>query len=394
MICRQCGKVLDESDQFCSNCGYSREKSLQEQQKVNETNKVKEIHKSNVIYINKAKNYEILKTQKGAFTFLIVLILGISGLLYFLMINQDTVYIEDASYSDIKQPEGVSYQNQLESINIANENDAKKHIIKDSDEEKTNCTTSEEVKTIENNIASNGGITSVILCNMNVEAAKSIEVAITNIMGMYPGLKGVLTNLVFTNQQVDFVSKYIPAFQFINSLSDINIYPWVIKNQIVINGNLYDDNHITSFASELKKGAETGYYVTNSSYESPLIYEFGHVLAFEALKRSVNYKNTLIVNASDQVTFTKLINSEINKSFYKNLVNEAYSNYSVAHPGVVFSAKDFYTKISNSAYNTDSNGEIKYENVIASAFVDLVTNGLQASPASIAVMNTVNGRLS
>ena len=335
MFCTQCGSFVDDHENYCRNCGnyvgntnqdlisddssnigseididadFSISLSEDENKSVNtESNINTNVNAS----MNQNMNYNVNPNFNNNMVYkapvkrtntAVFVCIGLAIGLFILFIIGGTFltlvggyYFSNSSYADgageilesVTKGKGkyktvIVTDNTYSKMEIHSEEDADKLIVADSVEQKG--TTSEEIKTIENDIITNYGITAVNLCEMDPAFSREIANVIKKITEEYPSTKGYLTNLSINNASMreQYIAAFLCLFHFADSNTDSTM-PWVMKTQVFLNSSYY--LNLARLESTVKDGSNAGHFPPNATIYSPIAHEFGHYLSFIAVMK-------------------------------------------------------------------------------------------------------------
>lgn len=293
-----------------------------------------------------------------------------------------TTIIDDGNISGFKT--SIDYDNTYVNDNILSENDALNLIINDSDLQKDKCTNN-QIAEIENRIQNNYGIIAVNLCELDIDFALEIENVIKTIYKEFPNIRGYMTNLTLAN----FKTSPAPLASFnygvVFATSSKNRgYPWVIKNQILLNSSYFLDSVVLN--SSLKNASDIGYFPKNTTRYSLVAHEFGHYLSFIAINKYYKPLEKFFIRKINYSIYHDVISKYKTGVLTKKIITQAYNNYNAKNPGIYFSEDDFRASISSYAVILNSQGEYIYDETIAEAFHDYYLNHNNAKPASIEII--------
>lgn len=330
----------------------------------------------------------------GAFALIII------GIVYMYSFNTN-IYLSDDSYQDQEEVKEVQpttkskyktvivYDNKYKGVSATTEEKANKLIIKDSTEQKKNC--SKEIIAIEDEIIEKYGITAVNLCEMDTAFAKEVGNVFKKIYEEYPGTQDVLTNLTLVNASMS--QGYIAAFQpiFTFATNDTNsTYPWILKTQIYLNTTYFLNQE--RLKSSVEDGSASGHFPPNATMYSPVAHEMGHYLSFLAMMKNYNVDSILLIEETETEQLYKLIEDFGNGDFSLKMIKEAYENCK-KETGTTLAFDDWRATISSYAVAKDNSGNYIYDETIAEAFHDVYLNGDNAVSASKHVVAVLKSKL-
>jgi len=290
----------------------------------------------------------------------------------------------------------IEYDKKYVNDNVQTENDAINLIINESEIQKKKCANNKNLE-VEKRIQSKYKIAAVNLCELDPTFAKEIEKVIDHIYKEYPGIGGYMSNLTLMNSNVQ--NGVMASFQyaFIFSTSSRNRgYPWVVKNQIVLNSEYFLDPNLPKIISDSSKRVREGdisWFPLNANRTSVVAHEFGHYLSFVALNKKYNTDERFLIKKMNYSNYNKMVSDYSSGVWAKSITDEAYENYNSKHPGKFESEYEFRASISKYAVAIDGRGNFIYDETIAESFHDYYINGNKAADASKEVVKVLKERL-
>ena len=274
-----------------------------------------------------------------------------------------------------------AYQN----VNISSPSAVYSYIKKDSEDQKSACPS--EIRSIENKISDEFGITAVNLCEIDVDFARGLYDSIKWVYNFFPSIKGKLTNLTIGNiKETGAIAYYRPVFIFLYEGSTDNPSKMGLKMSVVLGADsyLFPDK----FTESMQYNSQVGHFPPNATKYSPLVHELGHYTSFVALMKNKGMSSTLIWEPSNDAMFASLLDDFNVGTFSKKLIEEAYDAYlRDGNPRMEFD--EWRSTISGYAMAKDKQGLYIYDETIAESLHDYYLNGNNAKPASKYIVNTL-----
>lgn len=370
MYCGKCGNFLGNDSKFCSKCG----------QKINKNHVNKKL-----LFSCGCLGIIVL--------FLLITIFSVRRNRYYFDNSNDNINDNNVTAEPVKKRGKYStviiYDHTYFGVKINNTDDAYSLIVNDSVEQKNNCP--EEIKTVEEEIINNYGITAVNLCEMDVDFARELGNVFKKIYDEYPGVRGYITNLTLVNASMrdNYIAAFMPVFNFATSNS-VTTYPWVIKTQVLLNTTYFLNQE--RLQASVTDGSNSGHFPKNSSIYSPVAHELGHYLSFLAMMKNYDLDSILLVDSQNVDTFYQVYENFGKGTFSLSMIKEAYNNYLQDTNSQVDFDK-WRGSISNYALAKDNKGEYIYDETVAEAFHDVYLNGSDSSEASQYIVEVLKKKL-
>ena len=405
MFCNKCGDIVEPNEKFCNKCGNPL--NVATNNNVNNQINIQQpmnSYQSNIQQpVNNIDSSLKRKDTKKMFTNGLLFGLGIIMLiLLFSNYNKGYYFDNGANVSNngnIQESNNLNrkgkyntviiYDNVYEGVKIEQKSDADSLISKDSVDQKGNCPT--EIKSIEDEIINNYGITAVNLCEMDVNFAKEISKVFKKVYDEYPSVRGFLTNLTLVNgsMQDSYIAAFMPFFSFATSDSTTT-YPWIIKTQVLLNTSYFLNK--AKLKSAIDMSTKAGHFPKNTTIYSPVAHELGHYLSFLAMMKNYDMNSILLIDGSNIDGLHKLSNDFKNGNFSLSMIKEAYEKYKTdKNSNIGFD--EWRGTISKYALAKDSKGEYIYDETIAESFHDVYLNSDNAADASRYVISVLKNKL-
>ena len=279
----------------------------------------------------------------------------------------------------------IVHTNKYEDMDIKDETFAKELIEKDSLKEEAKC--NNNLKEIEEKIKDTTNIYGINLCEINEEEASKILNSLEYVYNNYPIIKDYVTNITLVNDggTSSYIAAFKPSFTFATSNKEDN-FPFIIKIQVFLNSSYYlNDKYLDSV---IENAINTGHFPKDTTKESLIVHEFGHVLTYVLAIKHYNSINTLVLKNNDFQKYANTLNEYTKSKFSKKIVDESYNNYINKYSKI--SEEKFRHNISSYANTTSNDGEVLYNETIAEAFHDYYLHKEQAKKESLEIINTLN----
>lgn len=418
MFCSNCGNPIEPNEAFCKKCGKQLRTSPNiQQQNINvqtvNTNptynrsnfnnqyNINNQYPNNQHSNNKKNQLKMIFIGAGSglgvlmIVLVCVLMFGKTNYFYSNETYDDNNEIINASENNTTTTKKSKYStviitdNTYSGMKISNNSDAIKLISKDSTDQKSSC--SSEIKSIEDQIIKDYGITAVNLCEMDIEFAKEVENVFEVIYKEYPSVRGYLTNLSLINasMQQGYIAAFMPIFNFATSDSSSG-YPWIIKTQVLLNTTYFLNP--TRLEASVIDGSNSGHFPPNATMYSPVAHELGHYLSFLAMMRHYDVESILLIDNSNVDELYKLYDDFGKGNFSLAMIQEAYNNYK-KDTNTTLTLDEWRATISDYAVAKDNSGEYIYDETIAEGFHDVYLNGVNAKDASKYVVSVLKKKL-
>lgn len=427
MFCPKCGNSLDPNSKFCNKCGnpmnsnqnafipnQNEQSSVQQsmnyqanpQQNYNYSIETNSYNQNLSVHLNgsnlnrKSDNKKKIFIGTGAGVGILVVLTLITvivdhqrGKYYFdtnsKQSNNEIIQSTNSTTKKGKYSTTIIYDNTYSGVKISNREDASALIIKDSVSQKNNCPS--EIKTVEDEIINNYGITAVNLCEMDVDFARELGNVFKKIYEEYPSVRGYITNLTLVNVSMreNYIAAFMPAFNFATSDSS-STYPWVIKTQVLLNTSYFLNKE--RLQSSISDGSNTGHFPKNSTIYSPVAHELGHYLSFLAMMKHYELNSILLVDSGNVNTFYRLYDDFGKGDYSLTIINEAFDHYK-KDTNTTMNLDEWRGTISNYALAKDNSGNYIYDETIAESFHDVYLNGNNASAASQYIVSVLKNKL-
>lgn len=285
---------------------------------------------------------------------------------------------EEEQYTTI-----INHTNKYINQKIDSLSDAISLIEEDSHNQESKC--DNNLEEIENDIKNKTKIYGINLCEMSYDYAEKIDVTLGKIYGDYPWLKNYVTNLTLVNDggRNSYIAAFKPSFTFATSDSK-DKFPFVIKIQVFLNSSYYLDE---GYFKRIINNANTNYFPMDTTEESLVAHEFGHVITYILAIQYYKSFNTVLLEKRNFNSYANTLNKYVDSSFSRMLFEEAYCNYEIKYGNI--SQEKYRSNISEYANTIDSNGDILYNETIAEAFHDYFLHGTNAKIESLEIVKVL-----
>lgn len=380
--CLECKEVIEKDDNFCYKCGSLTARGYKE---------LKNLESLNNGVVEKQNNK--LK--------LLISLLSISIIIFaFLILIRGTNIIRPLAYIK-KQINSLVYgynssilktDNTYDKIEISSYEEAIDFIKNDIEKQDYLCRNNLEVKSLEYDLEDKYNIASISFCDALYNESEKISKVIEEMYKLFPNVKGALTNVTITNapSKNEYIARFQPMFQFVNSHESINEYNKVNKTQILLNSYYFLNNSVLSKPIEDVVGKN--WYVKDANWESTIAHEMGHYISFKLLLKENNVDNITFVTNSNEDLINSIIKKFDNQEFSLNIVLSALNNYNIKY-NTNLSIDEFAKSISEYASAKDKNGKLIADETIAEAIHDYYLHKANMNKASLEIVNVINLRL-
>lgn len=278
----------------------------------------------------------------------------------------------------------IDHTTKLSDQRIKNKDTAIRLIKSESSKQAERCNNN-NIKKVENEIEVITGIYGVNLCELDVEEAENIEIALEYVYDNYPILKNYLTNITLVNDGGldSYIAAFKPAFTFATSNTQ-DRFPFVIKMQVFLNASYFLNNQYFDLVVETSRNNH--HFPNNTTKTSLVVHEFGHVLTYVLALKEINL-NTLLLKSRDFKNYSDILKTYTESSFSKKIVFEAFDNIKKEKE---LTLEEFQENISGYAKTTDEYGQPLYNETIAEAFHDYYLNKDHAQKESLEIINILN----
>jgi hypothetical protein len=386
MECIHCKAEIENDDNFCHNCGHWTTHGYL-------------FFKQNPKNVEMF-NGEVIKQNNKVGTLMTLLVLGFIIFTVMMLIRGGDMF---RPYYYLKKQiynwkygyntSLISATNQYEKEIITTIEDANDFIERDIGKQDMECSENLDILVIENELKRNYDIPSVSLCDVDTKQAENIQKVVDKIFTLFPSAKGYLTNITIANATTsdNYIAYFQPIYQFVNGSQDINSYNKVNKTQILLNSYYFLNTDILN--NSINKIVKENWYVKDANWESIVAHEFGHYITFVALLKDQNVDNVTLITSDNIVDFNKVLELSNNQYMSKQIIQIALNNYNSKYR-TNLSEKEFALTISNYAGETNKNGELVIDEVVAEAVHDYYLHGNNSYNSSLEIIEVLKSKLS
>ena len=366
---------------------------------------MEEKNKEEQVVEKKERNVYFELIDKLVLVALLLFVVSVGSFIYYRLEYKlyfaNTSYQYDTTVAEVPTSgefvTSVEYNKKYVNDNIQTESDAINLIVNESENQKKKCAYNKNLE-IEKSIQSKYKVAGVNLCELDPTYAKEIEKVMERIYKEFPGIGGYMSNLTLMNSD-SLNTGIMASFQFawiFSTSSRSRGYPWVVKNQIVLNSAyVLDPNlpNIVNASSKRTSDGEPSWFPTNASRSSVVAHEFGHYLSFVALNKNYKTSERFLIKKMNYSNYNKMISDYSSGKWSKSITDQAYENYDAKHPGKYENEYEFRASISRYAVAIDGRGNFIYDETVAEAFHDYYINGDKAMDASKERVKVLKERL-
>lgn len=317
----------------------------------------------------------------SGFLFAVVLMIAIFGSGISISFGGKSANYENKKANAVDGGTVVVTDNMYTGVTVKSEDDARKLIVKDSDNQKAKCSDT-RVKEVESRIEQNYKITAVNLCEMDYNLALEIEKTIKRVYKEFPGLEGYITNLTLNNMKAESTIASFSSAKVFAKSGTFTTYPHVYKMSIFLNSSYF--LNIPTFDAEIENMVSSEYFPPNANKASVFSHELGHYISFIAhLNYTKEINKLLLLNMDNRKAYKDIITLYNDGDFSMKMIQEAFENYKKKNPNGYSDVYSFRASISGYA-STDV-----YDETIAEAFHDCYLNGNNAKEASQEILKVL-----
>lgn len=376
---------IENDDNFCYKCGHWTSKGFSF---IKKEENVIQIMKGDAA--KKDNNFSVmLGIASLAFIGFFVMNLVRGNDLYkpiFYLKRQADSYIYGYHTSIIKT------NNTYKDIIVNNYDDAIKLIKDDLNKQQWKCGHEIETYKYQSDVEDIAAIPVVSFCDVSDNEAQKLTEVIKKMYSLFPNMSGALTNISITNATTnsEYIARFQPMFQFVNTNNDINSYNKVNKTQILLNSYYFLNDDIMSNSVSSVVGED--WYVKDATWESTIAHELGHYVSFAAFLRQNGLNNITFVTAENEEKINNAMNKFDSGDFSMSILNQALNNYNSKY-NTNLDVNSFALTISKYAGEKDKKGNLIADETIAEAIHDYYLHGYNCSKSSYEIVSIIKQKL-
>lgn len=376
---------IENDDNFCYKCGHWTSKGFSF---IKKEENVIQIMKGDAA--KKDNNFSVmLGIASLAFIGFFVMNLVRGNDLYkpiFYLKRQADSYIYGYHTSIIKT------NNTYKDIIVNNYDDAIKLIKDDLNKQQWKCGHEIETFKYQSDVEAITAIPVVSFCDVSDNEAQKLTEVIKKMYSLFPNMSGALTNISITNATTnsEYIARFQPMFQFVNTNNDINSYNKVNKTQILLNSYYFLNDDIMSNPVSSVVGED--WYVKDATWESTIAHELGHYVSFTAFLRQNDLNNITFVTAENEEKINNAMNKFDSGDFSMSILNQALNNYNSKY-NTNLDVNSFALTISKYAGVKDKKGNLIADETIAEAIHDYYLHGYNCSKSSYEIVSIIKQKL-
>ena len=376
---------IENDDNFCYKCGHWTSKGFSF---IKKEENVIQIMKGDAA--KKDNNFSVmLGIASLAFIGFFVMNLVRGNDLYkpiFYLKRQADSYIYGYHTSIIKT------NNTYKDIIVNNYDDAIKLIKDDLNKQQWKCGHEIETFKYQSDVEDITAIPVVSFCDVSDNEAQKLTEVIKKMYSLFPNMSGALTNISITNATTnsEYIARFQPMFQFVNTNNDINSYNKVNKTQILLNSYYFLNDDIMSNPVSSVVGED--WYVKDATWESTIAHELGHYISFTAFLRQNGLNNITFVTAENEEKINNVMNDFDTGEFSLSIIYKALENYNNKY-NLNLNIEDFALTISKYAGVKDKNGNLIADETIAEAIHDYYLHKENMKNSSYEIIQIIKQKL-
>ena len=376
---------IEKDDNFCYKCGHWTAKGFSF---IGNKDNIETIMNGNAL--KKENNFSVM-VSIASFVFISFFIISIirGNDLYkpfFYLKRKVNSYIYGYNVSILNT--NNTYSDKI----INNYDEALNLIIEDLDNQSWKCSHEIETSQYEYEIQNKLSIPIVSFCDATDNISKKITSVIEEMYNLFPNISGALTNISITNASTnkEYIARFQPMFQFVNTNEDITKYNKVNKTQILLNSYYFLNEDIMN--EPISSVVGNGWYVNDATWESTIAHELGHYISFTMFLRQNNLNNITFVTEENEEKINNVMNDFDTGEFSLSIIYKALENYNNKY-NLNLNVEDFALTISKYAGVKDKNGNLIADETIAEAIHDYYLHKENMKNSSYEIIQIIKQKL-
>ena len=376
---------IEKDDNFCYKCGHWTAKGFSF---IGNKDNIETIMNGNAL--KKENNFSVM-VSIASFVFISFFIISIirGNDLYkpfFYLKRKVNSYIYGYNVSILNT--NNTYSDKI----INNYDEALNLIIEDLDNQSWKCSHEIETSQYEYEIQNKLSIPIVSFCDATDNISKKITSVIEEMYNLFPNISGALTNISITNASTnkEYIARFQPMFQFVNTNEDITKYNKVNKTQILLNSYYFLNEDIMN--EPISSVVGNGWYVNDATWESTIAHELGHYISFTMFLRQNNLNNITFVTEENEEKINNVMNDFDTGEFSLSIIYKALENYNNKY-NLNLNIEHFALTISKYAGVKDKNDNLIADETIAEAIHDYYLHKENMKNSSYEIIQIIKQKL-
>ena len=376
---------IEKDDNFCYKCGHWTAKGFTF---IRNKENVADI--LNGAVVKKEDNFSVMisVTSLTFISFFIISIIRGNDLYkpFFYLKRKTNSYIYGYNVSILNT--NNTYSNKT----VNSYDEALNLIVEDLNSQSWKCSHEIETSQYEYQIQNKTSIPIVSFCDATDSVSKKITSVIEEVYNLFPNISGALTNISIANASTnkEYIARFQPMFQFVNTNEDIKKYNKVNKTQILLNSYYFLNEDIMNAPISSIVGSE--WYVNDATWESTIAHELGHYILFTIFLRQNNLNNITFVTAENEEKINNAMNNFDAGEFSLSIINKALENYNNKY-NLNLDIEQFALTISKYASVKDKNGNLIADETIAEAIHDYYLHKENMKNSSYEIIKIIKQKL-
>lgn len=292
----------------------------------------------------------------------------------------------DADFKNINLTKSTAVENEITyTKNITSSTQAISEIKEEAERQRRKYN-NPEIKKMEAEMEEKYDIIAVVLGEMDVKTAKSLDNALASTFQIFPKLKGNITNItiansVLSNEPMAFARVKQSLFIKPTSLE----FPIVVKNEVLLDARYFLNP--TRMENAIAKSVKLSFLDQSTTPEAIIAHELGHVIIDLIRTSRYEIEDTIYIDENEGSKYKQFLTEKAPQyqTTAREIVNNAFRRY-----GNSASFDEFLKDISGYAASKQEDiNEYKYEEVCAEAYQDYYTNRENCSKASRLVLEEI-----